>query len=212
MLIQYGNKMKKFTFSKKYFKTLVYDDPHTSIRVVVNETPSMDIEHEDYSLRIETRHQEIKPVHRKYAIEHHKRQEKHQYPHLQFTFHTEEIGTFWIRLDFKDMNEYENAILGFIYKIKNVLEELEHYKEGISEDILILELVNELSNEGNFLTNKIAESIEKYQIEFQDYLPKKEIMSNINSNELLIEFLGKDNIKKVQKTYEERKLHHKKRS
>lgn len=184
---------------------MIYDDPESTIRVVVTETPSMDIEHEDYSLRIETRHQEIKPVHRKYAIEHHKGQEKHKYPHLQFTFHTEEIGTFWIRLDFKDVIEYEKAILGFIYKIKKVLEELEQYKKGIAEDILILELVENLATEGDFLTNKIAESIEKYQIEFQDEIPRRELVSKINSNELLIEFLGNSNIKKIQENYKSKK-------
>ena len=150
--------MKKFTFSKKYFKQMVYDDPYTSIRVVVSEIPSMDIELEDYSLRIETRHQEAKTIRRKYALEHHKRQEKHQYPHLQFTFHTEEIGTFWIRMDFNNDAEYEKAILGFVYKIKNVLEDLEQYKKGITKDILVLELVEDLVKEGDFLTKKIAET------------------------------------------------------
>jgi len=35
-------------------------------------------------------------------------------------------------------------------------------------DILILDLVNNLSNEVNFLTQKIYESIIKFQLEFQD--------------------------------------------
>ena len=197
--------MKKFTFSKKYFKRMIFDDPETSIRVVVKETASMDIEHEDYSLRIETRHQETKPVHRNYAIEHHKRQEKHQYPHLQFTFHTEEIGTFWLRLDFKDEEEYQNAILGFIYKIKNILQDLEKYKEGIANDILVLELVDNLSNEGKFLTSKIKESVEKYQVEFQDYLKERDAISKINSNELLIDFLGESNLKKIEEAYKQKR-------
>ena len=84
------------------------------------------------------------------------------------------------------------------------------YKKGITKDILVLELVEDLVKEGDFLTKKIAESIEKYQIEFQDEIPKRELVSKINSNELLIEFLGSHNIKKIQETYKNKKLQYKK--
>jgi hypothetical protein len=137
--------MKEFHFSKKYFHKLIYDDIKSNIRVVINETPSLDVLEEDYSLRIETHHFEEKIVHRKYAIEHHSKQENHFYPHLQFKFYTEEIGSFWIRLDFVDEEEYKKAILGFIFKIKNVLEQMEKIKKGICEEMVVLELVNELS-------------------------------------------------------------------
>jgi len=131
--------MKEFHFSKKYFNKLTYDDINLNIKVNVTEIPSLDISEEDYSLRIETYHEEESSIHRKYAIEHHSKQDKHNYPYLQFKFHTEEIGTFWLRLEFKDQDEYRKAILGFIYKIKNVIFDLERFKPGISAEILVLE-------------------------------------------------------------------------
>jgi hypothetical protein len=190
--------MKKFHFSKKYFKETIFDDPATNIRVVVEETPSMDIEAEDYSLRVETRHLKLeKPIHRTYAIEQHKHQIKHNFPHLQFTFHTEAIGTFHLRLDFESVDEYHNSILGFIYKIKGVLENLEPIKEGITEEILIIDLVENLSDKGKFLEQKISESINKYGLEF-----KRGVETNkIDSNPLLIEFLGMKNIEDIKKKY-----------
>jgi len=63
--------MKKFQFSKTYFNNLIIDDQKANIRVVVTETPSLDVTEEDYSLRIETRHEKEKTIHRNYAIEHH---------------------------------------------------------------------------------------------------------------------------------------------
>lgn len=192
--------MKEFHFTKKYFKKLIFDDKDSNIRVVVKETPSLEVTEEEYSLRVETRHDEDKLVHRKYAIEHHSSQEKHNYPHLQFKFHTEEIGTFRIRLDFADSNEYKNAILGFIYKIKNVLEDLERHKKRITNEILVLELVDKLAKHSGFLDNKISESIEKYMIEFQNQQVRDKI-NNLNKNPLLIDFLGKGNIKRVIDSY-----------
>tara|TARA_Y100000034_G_C6877367_1_gene401481 strand:- start:568 stop:876 length:309 start_codon:yes stop_codon:yes gene_type:complete len=99
--------MKEFHFSNKYFNTLTYDDIESNIRVVIKEIPSLDIHEEDYSLRVETHHEEAMMIHRKYAIEHHSKQDKHNYPHLQFKFHTEEIGSFWLRLEFKSQEEYD---------------------------------------------------------------------------------------------------------
>ncbi|MGV8162424.1 MAG: hypothetical protein ACP5N2_03790 [Candidatus Nanoarchaeia archaeon] len=196
--------MKKVTFTKKYFKQTICDDPKNKVRVVINENPSMDVENEDYSLRIETMHQNPEPVHRNYAIEHHRHQEKHQYPHIQFKFHTEGIGSFWLRLDFDSSEEYEQAILGFIYKMKNILQDLEQYREGITEEMLILDLVNKLEKEGDFLTQKMFESIQKYQIEFQTPSAEKDKLPKIASNLLLVEFLGDKNIKRIQEIYAEK--------
>ena len=158
--------MKRFHFSKTYFNKLTFDDVEANIRIVVKETPSLEISEEDYSLRIETRHEEENVIHRNYAIEHHLEQQKHSSPHLQFKFHTEEIGTFWIELDLENQEEYEKAILGFIYKVKNVLGDLEKYRKGITNEIMILEQVNKLHAEGEFLAEKVSESIENSRIEF----------------------------------------------
>lgn len=193
--------MKEFHFSKLYFNKLIYDDQDSKIRVVVKETPSLEVSEEDYSLRVETRHEEEQVVHRNYAIEHHSRKLKHNYLHMQFKFHTEEVGTFWIRLDFKDSEEYKKAVLGFIYKIKNILEDLEKFKKGITKEILVLDLVNKLHKEGEFLTNKISESLIKYQIEFKDYGHERDKVESLNKNPLLIDFLGEDNVKKIVGSY-----------
>lgn len=186
-----GFNMKQFHFTKKYFNKLSYDDVKSNIRIVVSEIPSLNVYEEDYSLRIETYHT---GVHRKYAIEHHQNQEKHYYPHLQFKFYTEKIGSFWIRLDFKDSDEYERAILGFIYKIKLILSALEKIKKGITSEILILDLVNELESEGEFLSKKINESIERYNIEFKD---KSFDVTKLKENKLILNFLGKNNVQKM---------------
>ena len=197
--------MKEFHFSNRYFNKLIYDDIESNIRVTIKEIPSLDVSEEDYSLRVETHHEEEKLIHRKYAIEHHSKQHKHDYPHLQFKFHTEEIGAFWLRLEFKTQNEYKKAILGFIYKIKNVLEDLERFKPGICGDILVLALVNNLSKEGRFLTQKISESINKHQLEFQKYGCTREKVKSLNKNPLLIDFLGKNNVTKVVESYAAKK-------
>lgn len=192
------SEMKDFHFSKTYFKRMILDDSASKIRIVIKETPSLDISEEEYSLRIETRHEEEKVIHRKYAIEHH-RQEKHHYPHLQFNFHTEEIGTFRIKLEFNNQEDYKKAILGFVYKIKSILGELEKHRKGITEEILVLELVDELYEESKFLNLKISESIAKQFIEFEDKNIRKKI-NRLNENPLLIDFLGKQNIQKIIKS------------
>ncbi|MBU2589840.1 MAG: hypothetical protein KKB39_03690 [Nanoarchaeota archaeon] len=193
--------MKEFHFSKKYFNKLIYDDIESNIRIIIKEIPSLDVYEEDYSLRVETHHEERKLIHRKYAIEHHSRQDKHNYPHLQFKFHTEEIGTFWLRLEFETQDEYKKAILGFIYKIKNILEDLERFKPGICDDILVLTLVKNLSKEGEFLTQKISESIAKHELEFQNYGNTRDKVKSLHNNPLLINFLGEDNVTKVAASY-----------
>lgn len=183
--------MKELHFSKKYFNKLVFDEDN--IRVVVKEIPSIDILEEEYSLRVSTRFEDVSTIHRDYAIEHHP-VSKHPFPHLQFKFNTEEIGQFRIRIDVMDSNEYKKAILGFIYKIKGVLEHLEKFKEGITSQILVLDLVNDLKNEGKFLGQKINEGIKKYYLEFDH----KERIDKLKKNPLLIDFLGKENIKLIE--------------
>lgn len=183
-----------------------YDDMESNIRITIKETHSFEISEEDYSLRIETQHQEKQPIHRNYAIEHHSKFDKHNYPHLQFKFHTEEIGTFWLRLSFQREEEYRKAILGFIYKIKDVINDLERFKKGICKQILVLELVNGLSEEGDFLSKKISESIQQNQVEFQTYGYERDKVKKLSENPLLIEFLGKENISNVAETYNKKKF------
>ncbi len=192
--------MKEFHFSKIYFNKLRLDDEKSKIRIEIKERPSLDIEEEDYSLRVDTWHEDNNQfIRRKCAIEHHREQAKHSYPHVQFKFHTEEIGEFWIKLNFRDSEEYKKGILGFVYKTKEVLENLEKYKQGITREILILEMVNKLRNEGDFLFEKISESIDRREIEFQD----ENKLNNLGKNPLLIKFLGISNIKKIIKTYKD---------
>lgn len=188
--------MKELHFSKKYFNKLTLDEGN--VRVVIREIPSIDISDEEYSLRVNTRYEDPSTIHRDFAIEHHLPPAKHSFPHLQFKFHTEEIGQFRIRIDVKDSKEYKKAILGFIYKIKNILEELEKFRKGITSEILVLDLVNKLESEGRFLTNKLAEGIKKYKLEFDKKRGAFDKLSRLNRNPLLIDFVGKDNIELVK--------------
>ena len=98
--------MKELHFSKKYFNKLLFDE--NKIRVVIREIPSIDISDEEYSLRVSTRYEDP-AMHRDYVIEHHLPPALHAFPHLQFKFHTEEIGQFRIRIDIKDSEEYKKA-------------------------------------------------------------------------------------------------------
>lgn len=139
--------MKEFHFTKTYFNTTLFEDPRSGVRVVVDERPSLSIADEEYSLRVSTRFEEAGTVHRNYAIEHHMPPAKHSFPHLQFKFHTEEIGRFRIRIDLKDDDEYKKAILGFIYRIKDVLNDMEHFRKGLTREVLVLELVTQLKEE-----------------------------------------------------------------
>ncbi len=192
--------MTEFRFAKNYFHTLLFDDPESNIRVIVKEKPSFEVMEEEYSLRVETHHEETGAIHRKYAIEHHSKQDKHNYPHLQFKFHTEEIGTFRLRLDFNSTEEYQRAILGFIYKIKNVLADLERFRKGILSELMILEKVDQLSAEGEFLSLKIAESIS--QVEFDmDGKYTRDKVQRLNQNPLLLDFIGQENVEKLTKNY-----------
>ena len=193
--------MKSLHFSKTYFNKKIFDDPLTKIRVVINETPSLDIKQEEYSLRISTRHKESEPIHRDYAIEHSLPPSKHDFPHVQFKFHTEEIGQFRIRIDFKDQEEYRKAVLGFIYKTKSILGYLEKFRQGITNEILVLDLVKELEEEGNFLTQKIQEGIIKYALEFDEQGKRKNKLKKLQENKLLLNFMGLENIKLIENSY-----------
>lgn len=192
--------MKEFHFSKIYFNKLTLDDPKTMIRVVVNETHSLDIAQEEYSLRITTRHEENKTIHRDYAIEHSLPPSKHDFPHVQFKFHTEEIGQFRVRIDFENQEEYKKGILGFIYKIKNILSYLEEFRRGITKEILVLDLVNNLENESEFLTNKIHEGIKRYSVMF-DEEGARDRLKRLEQNKLLLGFMGLDNVKLIEESY-----------
>lgn len=192
--------MKKFDFAHKYFHKLIFEDNAINLRISIKETPSIDVSEEDYSLRIETRHEDIKLIHREYAIEHHSRQEKHNIPHLQFKFHTEEIGSFWILLNFKENAEYNKAILGFIYKIKGVLDNMEKLCPGITNELMVAKEVDKLKANGDFLMKKIAESLENSQIEFKDSSNTRQTCANLQNNPLLLEFLGKSNVTKIVKS------------
>lgn len=195
-------KVKELHFTKKYFKQQIYDDSSARVRVEVKETPSISMHEEGYYLGISTRYEKPKATSRHYSIAHHSKQAKHSFPHLQFNFHTEEIGQFRIRIDIKDNEEYEKAILGFIYKIKIILEDLEELSKGITDKLLVLPLVNGLSEEGNFLTNKIQEGISKYGVGFDKRRIKKDSINKASINPILTEFLGNKSINLIkQKSY-----------
>jgi hypothetical protein len=118
---------------------------------------------------------------------------------------TEEIGQFRIRIDVKDSEEYKKSILGFIYKIKNVLGSLEQFREGITKEILVLDLVNKLDDEGRFLTQKIQEGINKYALEFDEENRLKSRLGKLGKNPLLLDFMGVNNIKLIEESYEKLK-------
>jgi len=191
--------MKELHFSKKYFQKQVFEDIEAKVRVEVSETPSLNITEEEYSLRVTTRYEDPDAIHRNYAIEHHMPPSRHNFPHLQFKFHTEEIGQFRIRIDIEDSDDYKRAILGFIYKIKNVLEDLERLRKGITNEVLVLQLVNQLEKEGDFLSKKISDGIKKYSLEFNEKRGTKDKLSKLSKNPLLLDFLGKENMQMLSK-------------
>lgn len=192
--------MKDFHFSKRYFKKEILDDPISKIRVDIREKSSIEISEEEYSLRISTRYEDPKTIHRNWAIEHHPHPAKHSYPHLQFKFHTEEIGQFRIRIDISNQEEYRKAILGFIYQIKIILNDMERLREGITNEILVLDLVNELKSESEFLTQKMQDGIQKYALEFDEKISRNRV-KNLHEHPLLVAFIGKDNAELIKDSY-----------
>jgi hypothetical protein len=189
--------MKELHFSKTYFKKEIFDDSKSGVRIVVREIPCIDIAEEEYSLRVSTRFEDEGTIHRDYAIEHHVDNPKHPFPHLQFKFHTESVGQFRIRIDVSDIEEYKQVILGFIYQIKNVLSEMEKYKKGITDEILVLELVNELKSNSEFLLKKINEGLLKYSAEFDKGVTREKV-AGLNKHPLLPLFVGKENVEKIK--------------
>ncbi|MBI2547994.1 hypothetical protein HYW21_01455 [Candidatus Woesearchaeota archaeon] len=192
--------MKPFHFTKIYFRKYILDDPDSKIRVVIKEKPSIEITEEDYSLRITTRYEYAKIIHRDYAIEHHLPPAKHAFPHLQFKFHTEGIGQLRIRIDVLNEEEYRKAILGFIYLTKNILGELEQFRDGITNEILVLDLVAKLDKESKFLLQKIQQGIQKYALEFDKGSSQEKIQA-LGNHPLLLSFIGKTTMKTMQETY-----------
>jgi hypothetical protein len=189
--------MKDFHFSKIYFNLLIYEDEKSKVRVEIDESPSINLNEEEYSLRISTRYEDCRTVHRNYAIEHHLPPNKHCFPHLQFKFHTEEIGQFRLRIDINDDIEYKRAILGFIYKTKEILGDLEKLSKGITSKMMVINLVNKLNKEGDFLSNKIEQGIKKYSLEFDRKRINKESVTKLKENPLLLNFIGSKNLKNI---------------
>jgi len=191
--------MKELHFSKKYFKKEILDDPDAKIRVVIKEKPCIEISEEEYSLRILTRYEDPGTVHRNWAIEHHLPPAKHSFPHLQFKFHSEGVGQFRLRINIADNEEYTKAILGFIYQIKNILNDMERFRRGITDEILVLELVNNLEKESEFLIQKIEEGIKQYAIEFDRGYSHDKI-NQLTRNPLLISFISKSNLELIKES------------
>jgi len=65
----------------------------------------------------------------------------------------------------------------------------------------VLDLVNNLSREGEFLSEKISESIAKHQLEFQNDGCTRDKVKSLNKNHLLIEFLGNEIVDKITEKY-----------
>ena len=193
--------MKEFHFTKTYFNSTLFEDAQSRVRVVVDEKPSINLTEEEYSLRVSTRYEDMQTVHRNYAIEHYVPPSTHTFPHLQFKFHTEEIGQFRIRIDVQSDEEYKKAILGFIYKIRNVLMDLERLSKGITSKILVLHLVNTLSKEGDFLSQKVFEGVQKYSIEFDEKRGTGHKIERLKVNPLLLDFIGKKNLDLIEEEW-----------
>ena len=194
--------MEWVEYSKKYFKEPIYDDLKAGVRVRIQQTGSIQIIEEGFSLSVSTQYQAPHIIHRRYSIEQHQ-DPPHNFPHVQFKFATEEIGKFRVRFDIKDKNEYNQVILGFIYKIKGVIEDLEKFKKGITEEIMVLDLVDELKSESEFLIKKLNEGIRKYLVEFDSRRITPNSFDRLKQNPLLLDFLGKDNLPLIEKAYAE---------
>jgi hypothetical protein len=85
-----------------------------------------------------------------------------------------------------------------------VLTYLEEFKKGITKEVLVLDLVNRLEEESEFLTNKIHEGITKYSIIF-DKKGVRSKLKKLEQNNLLLGFMGLDNVKLIEETYRPRK-------
>ena len=194
--------MEWIDYSKKYFKGPIYEDLKSGVRIRVEQTGSIQIVEEGFSLSVSTQYQTPKPVHRRYSIEQHQ-DPPHNFPHVQFKFATEEIGKFRVRFDVKDKEEYNKVVLGFIYKIKGVIEDLEDLKEGITEEIVVVDLVDKLKPEADFLMIKMREGIQKYLVDFDPKRATPDGFKKLKQNPLLLDFLGEENMPLIEKAYAE---------
>ncbi len=194
--------MEWVKYSDKYFNKKIFDE--AGIRVEIKEGGNIAIEEEEFSLRVTTRSERDHPKNRNYAIEHHT-DPPHDFPHIQFKFFTDAIGKIRIRVDLADAEEYDRAVKGFIYKIKNVLEDLEDHKDGITAEIMVLDLVNNLEAESDFLTTKLLEGVQKYSLKFEDKKLVPEGITKLKENPLLLEFLGEPVITSIEEEYEKTK-------
>jgi len=202
--------MKELQFSNTYFKKKILDDTEARIRVVIKENSCIEMSEEEYSLRITTRYEDPKTVHREWAIEHHLPPAKHSFPHLQFKFHSEGVGQFRLRIDIANNDEYSKVILGFIYQIKNILNDMEKFREGITQEMLVLELVDELKKESYFLDEKIRNGLKKYSVEF-DRGYSYQNFGRLTNNPILKNFLGKDNLELIEDIYTDKQMSNKER-
>lgn len=66
---------------------------------------------------------------------------------------------------------------------------------------MVIELVNNLGKEAEFLTNKINEGIKKYSIIFDGEEKIEDKLKKLEQNQLLLEFIGLDNIKLIEDSY-----------
>ena len=175
---------RQFQFLHEYFNSKQFSEH--AIRIEIEETPSFDIQEDEYSLRATLR---FLNENRTTAIEHHPHQERHREPHLQFKLHCDGVGVIRVILTIANEEEYYNAVLGFIYKMKTVLMSLEEVHPGITNAILKIDRVNELAKHGMFLQEKIQESISTVTLERR---PARSNIESIRSNPLLLSFIGKD--------------------
>lgn len=74
------------------------------------------------------------------------------------------------------------------------MEDLECLRKGIANEVLVLQLVNQLEKEGDFLSKKISDGIKKYSLEFDEKRGAKDKLSKLSKNPLLLDFLGKENM------------------
>ncbi len=190
--------MKRLFFKKTYFKDpYIFEDKKSGIRIEITETSSMGLT-EEYSLRIKTRHGSGEMIYRDYAIENHPPPNPHDKPHLQFKFHKEGLKQFRIFLNLAGLEEYKQGILGFIFQIGRIIAALEKECPGITEKVMYVDQIKELEQEGRFLIQKIEESCSRNRIEFDDG-PTRGTLNGLGNHQILIEFLGKDNVREIIK-------------
>ena len=81
------------------------------------------------------------------------------------------------------------------------MESLEKIREGITNEILVLDLVDALKKEGDFLTSKIHEGILKYALAFDEEYGLRSKLVKLEHHPLLLNFMGINDIKLIEKAY-----------